>query len=661
MINKDALTINTVRVLSAEGIQKANSGHPGLPLGSAPMAYTLWAKVMNHNGKDPKWLNRDRFILSAGHGSMMLYSLLHLFGYGLTIDDLKNFRQFGSKTPGHPEYGHTVGVEMTTGPLGQGLSSAVGMAIAESHLASIFNTEDYNVVDHYTYTICGDGCLMEGITAEASSLAGSLKLGKLIVLYDSNNITIEGSTDIAFTEDVAKRYDAYGWQVINVADGNDICAIEKAILEAKAEKDKPSIIIIKTQIGYGCPAKQGKASAHGEPLGVDNLKAMKEFLGWDYEEEFFVPDEVKANMAEIIANGEAKQAAWQKTFDEYCAKYPEKAELWNKYFNNELPEDLINNEEIWGYELAEATRITSSEMLNRVAKLVPNIMGGAADLAPSTKTIVKGKADYSAECREGTNMHFGIREFAMAAIVNGMALHGGLRPYAATFFVFSDYMKHSMRLSALMGLPVTYVLTHDSIGVGEDGPTHEPIEQLAAIRSIPNFIDFRPADSREVGAAWYISLTEKNAPIGMALTRQKLPLLEGTGKGALNGAYVVSDSTKETPDIILMGSGSEVHLLYEAKKILAEKNIDARIVSVPSFALFEKQSKEYKESVLPTAVRARLAVEAASSFGWHKYVGIDGDVVAMEGYGASAPFAKLFETYGFTAQNIAARAEALLK
>ena len=661
MINKDALTINTVRVLSAEGIQKANSGHPGLPLGSAPMAYTLWAKVMNHNGKDPKWLNRDRFILSAGHGSMMLYSLLHLFGYGLTIDDLKNFRQFGSKTPGHPEYGHTVGVEMTTGPLGQGLSSAVGMAIAETHLASIFNTEDYNVVDHYTYTICGDGCLMEGITAEASSLAGSLKLGKLIVLYDSNNITIEGSTDIAFTEDVAKRYDAYGWQVINVADGNDICAIEKAILEAKAEKDKPSIIIIKTQIGYGCPAKQGKASAHGEPLGVDNLKAMKDFLGWDYEEEFFVPDEVKANMAEIIANGEAKQAAWQKTFDEYCAKYPEKAELWNKYFNNELPDDLINNEEIWEYELAEATRITSSEMLNRVANIVPNIMGGAADLAPSTKTIVKGKADYSAECREGTNMHFGIREFAMAAIVNGMALHGGLRPYAATFFVFSDYMKHSMRLSALMGLPVTYVLTHDSIGVGEDGPTHEPIEQLAAIRSIPNFIDFRPADSREVGAAWYISLTEKNAPIGMALTRQKLPLLEGTGKGALNGAYVVSDSTKETPDIILMGSGSEVHLLYEAKKILLEKNIDARIVSVPSFALFEKQSKEYKESVLPTAVRARLAVEAASSFGWHKYVGIDGDVVAMEGYGASAPFAKLFETYGFTAQNIAARAEALLK
>lgn len=661
MINKDALTINTVRVLSAEGIQKAKSGHPGLPLGSAPMAYTLWAKVMNHNGKDPSWANRDRFILSAGHGSMMLYSLLHLFGYGLTIDDLKSFRQFGSKTPGHPEYGHTTGVEMTTGPLGQGLSSAVGMAIAESHLAAIFNTDEHKVVDHYTYTLCGDGCLMEGITAEASSLAGSLKLGKLIVLYDSNKITIEGSTDIAFTEDVAKRYDAYGWQVLTVCDGNDIDAIEAAINEAKAETEKPSIIIVKTQIGYGCPAKVGKASAHGEPLGEDNIKAMKEFLGWDYEEEFFVPDEVKANMAEIIAKGEAKQACWQAMFEDYCQKNPEKAELWDKYFNNTLPEDLLDNEDIWGYELSEATRITSSEMLNRVANIVPNIMGGAADLAPSTKTIVKGKADYSAECREGTNMHFGIREFAMAAIVNGMALHGGLRPYAATFFVFSDYMKHSMRLSALMGLPVTYVLTHDSIGVGEDGPTHEPIEQLVAIRSIPNFIDFRPADSREVGAAWYVSLTEKNAPIGMALTRQKLPLLEGTGKGALKGAYVVSDSNKETPDIILMGSGSELHLLYEAKAILAEKNIDARIVSVPSFALFERQDKAYKESVLPSDVRARLAVEAASPMGWHKYVGLDGDVVAMEGYGASAPFAKLFEHYGFTAENIAARAEALLK
>lgn len=659
MTDKDALTINTIRILSAEGIQKAKSGHPGLPMGAAPAAYTLWSKVMNHNGKDPSWINRDRFVLSAGHGSMMLYSLLYLFGYGLTIDDLKNFRQFGSKTPGHPEYRHTAGVEMTTGPLGQGLSSAVGMAVAESHLAAVFNTDDYKVVDHYTYALCGDGCLMEGITAEASSLAGSLKLGKLIVFYDSNNITIEGSTDIAFTENVAERYDAYGWQVITVEDGNDTDAIYKAALEAKAETEKPSIIIVKTKIGYGCPAKMGKASAHGEPLGEDNIKATKEFLGWKWDESFFVPDEVKENMAVINANGEKKQAEWESMFTEYCAKYPEKAQLWDKYFNNTLPQNLIEND-IWNYEIEEATRVTSSEMLNRVAGVVPNIMGGAADLAPSTKTIVKGKADYSAYDRSGTNMHFGIREFAMAAICNGMALHGGLRPYAATFFVFSDYMKHSMRLSALMGLPVTYILTHDSIGVGEDGPTHEPIEQLAGIRSIPNFIDYRPADSREVAAGWYLSLTEKNAPIGMVLTRQKLPLLDGTGMDALKGAYIVSDSTKKDPDIILMGSGSEVHLLYEAKKLLAEKNIDARIVSVPSFALFEKQDEQYKEYVLPKNVRARIAVEAASPMGWHKYVGLDGDVIAMEGYGASAPYAVLFEHFGFTAENIAERALSLL-
>lgn len=660
MTNNDALTINTIRILSAEGIQKAKSGHPGLPMGSAPMAYTLWSKVMNHNGKDPSWQNRDRFVLSAGHGSMMLYSLLHLFGYGLTIDDLKNFRQFGSKTPGHPEYKHTAGVEMTTGPLGQGLSSAVGMAIAETHLASIFNTEDYPVVDHYTYVLCGDGCLMEGITAEASSLAGSLKLGKLIVFYDSNNITIEGSTDIAFTEDVAKRYEAYGWQVLNVVDGNDTEAIYNAAMEAKKESQKPSIIIVKTKIGYGCPAKMGKASAHGEPLGEDNIKATKEFLGWKWDEPFYVPDEVRDNMASIIDENEKKQAAWENLFDEYCKKYPEKAKLWDEYFNNTLPENLIDND-AFKYEIEEATRITSSEMLNRVSKIVPNIMGGAADLAPSTKTIVKDKGDYSAENRAGTNMHFGIREFAMAAIANGMALHGGLRPYAATFFVFSDYMKHSMRLSALMGLPVTYILTHDSIGVGEDGPTHEPIEQLAAIRSIPNFIDYRPADSREVAAGWYLSLTEKEAPIGMALTRQKLPLLDGTSMEALKGAYVVRESKKETPDVILMGSGSEVNVLYGAKAILDEKGIDARIVSVPSFALFERQSEEYKESVLPKCVRARIAVEAASPMGWHKYVGLDGDVVAMEGYGASAPFAKLFDLFGFTAENVAAKAEALLK
>ena len=660
-MNIDQLTINTIRLLSAEAIQKAKSGHPGLPMGSAAMAYTLWANVMNHNGKDPTWKNRDRFILSAGHGSMLLYSLLHLFGYGLEVEDLKNFRQFGSKTPGHPEYKHTVGVEMTTGPLGQGLSSGVGMAIAEAHLASVFNTEDYNIVDHFTYVLCGDGCLQEGITSEASSLAGTLKLGKLIVFYDSNKITIEGSTDIAFTEDVGKRYEAYGWQVLRVEDGNDTEAIYKAAMEAKADLSRPSIIIVKTQIGFGCPAKMGKASAHGEPLGDDNIAATKEYLGWQWSEPFYVPDEVKANMAKIIAEGEKKQAKWEADFEAYCKKYPEKAQLWDAYYNNTLPEGIEDDERFWGYAVDEATRVTSSEMLNRVADMVPNLFGGAADLAPSTKTLMKGKGDFSAEDRSGANMHFGIREFAMAAIANGIALHGGLRPYAATFFVFSDYMKHSMRLSALMGLPVTYVLTHDSIGVGEDGPTHEPIEQLASMRSIPNFIDWRPADSREVAAGWYLSITAKDAPIGMALTRQKLPLLEGSGKDALRGGYILQDSTKETPDVILMASGSEVHLLCEAKALLAEKGIDARVVSIPSFALFEKQCPCYREKVLPKNVRARLAVEAASPMGWHRYVGLDGDVIAMEGYGASAPFAKLFEVFGFTAKNVADKAEALLK
>ncbi len=660
MNKNDMLTVNTIRLLSAEAIQKAKSGHPGLPMGSAPMAYTLWSKIMKHNGKDPKWANRDRFILSAGHGSAMLYSLLHLFGYGLEIEDLKNFRQFSSKTPGHPEYNHTAGVEMTTGPLGQGLSSGVGMAIAENHLASVFNTEDFKVIDHYTYVICGDGCLMEGITAEASSLAGSLKLGKLIVFYDSNKITIEGSTDIAFTEDVAMRYKAYGWQVLTVEDGNDMDAIYNAAVEAKKETEKPSIVIVKTKIGYGCPAKMGKASAHGEPLGEENIAATKEFLGWKWEEPFFVPEEVKENMKAIQAEGEKYEAEWNTMFEAYKAKYPEKADLWDIYFNNTLPEDFETSD-IWNYEITEATRITSSEMLNRAANFVPNIMGGAADLAPSTKTIVKGKEDYSAENRAGTNMHFGIREHAMAAIVNGMALHGGIRPYAATFFVFSDYMKHSMRLSAIMKLPVTYVLTHDSIGVGEDGPTHEPIEQLAAIRSIPNFIDFRPADSKEVAAGWKFILKNTDAPVGLVLTRQKLPLLEGTGMDAMKGAYVIADSEKKTPDVILMASGSEVHLLTEAKELLKAKGIDARVVSVPSFELFERQSAEYKESVLPKNVRARLAVEAASPMGWHKYTGLDGDVLAMEGYGASAPFSKLFEYFGFTAENVAARAEALLK
>ena len=517
------------------------------------MAFTLWTK-MNHNGKNPTWDNRDRFVLSAGHGSMLEYSLLHLFGYGLTVEDIKNFRQVGSLTPGHPEYGHTKGVEITTGPLGQGICNAVGMAMAETHLAEKFNKENYSVVDHYTYAIVGDGCLMEGISGEASSLAGTLGLGKLVVLYDSNNISIEGSTDIAFREDVAKRYEAYGWQVLKVADGNDIDAIESAIEEAKAETSKPSIIIVKNQIGFGCPAKQGKASAHGEPLGAENVIAMKENLGWKTEPAFYVPDEVYTNMNEHIENGVSKEETWNKLFKEYSAAYPELAAEYAKWMSGEIDKEaLLNNEEFWGFDKEMATRESSGIMINRLAKLIPNLIGGSADLAPSNKTYMAGKGDFSAEDRSGQNLHFGVREHAMAAIVNGMYAHGGLKVFCSTFFVFSDYMKGAMRLSALMNLPIAYVLTHDSIGVGEDGPTHQPIEQLAALRSMPNMTVFRPADSKETAAAWYYAVTNGTTPTSLVLTRQKLPLYDGCPKRALKGGYILKDSKKETPDVLING------------------------------------------------------------------------------------------------------------
>ncbi|MBC2478111.1 transketolase, partial [Clostridium beijerinckii] len=614
----DKLSINAIRVLSADAIEKSKSGHPGLPLGSATMAFTLWTK-MNHNGKNPEWDNRDRFVLSAGHGSMLEYSLLHLFGYGLTVEDLKNFRQVGSLTPGHPEYGHTKGVEITTGPLGQGICNAVGMAIAEAHLAEKFNKPEYSIVDHHTYAIVGDGCLMEGISGEASSLAGTLELGKLIVLYDSNNISIEGNTDIAFREDVAKRYEAYGWQVLKVADGNDIDAIEKAIAEAKAETKKPSMIIVKNQIGFGCPAKQGKASAHGEPLGADNVKAMKENLGWKAEPAFYVPDEVYTNMNEHIAKGEKTETAWNELFKAYSAAYPELAAEYTKWMSGEIDKDaLLNNEELWSFDKEMATRESSGIMINRLAKLIPNFIGGSADLAPSNKTHMNDRGDFSAEDRSGSNLHFGVREHAMAAIANGMYAHGGLKVFCATFFVFSDYMKGAMRLSALMKLPVTYVLTHDSIGVGEDGPTHEPIEHLAALRSMPNMTVFRPADSKETAAAWYYAVTNGTTPTSLVLTRQKLPLYDGCPKRALKGGYILKDSKKETPDVLLMASGSEVELIFKAADELSAKGIDARVISMPSFELFDAQDEAYKESVMPKAVRARLAVEALTSFGWHK-------------------------------------------
>lgn len=660
MENIQELTVNTIRLLSAEGVEKAKSGHPGLPLGAAPMAYALWAKQMNHNPENPEWINRDRFVLSAGHGSILLYSLLHLFGYGLTVEDVKNFRQLGSKTPGHPEYGHTVGVETTTGPLGQGVANAVGMAMAEAYLANKFNKPGYEVINHYTYAITGDGCMMEGVSAEAASLAGTLELGKLILLYDSNNISIEGNTDIAFKEDVAKRYEAYGWQVLTVEDGNDIEQITKAIGTAKEDKKRPSLIIVKTQIGYGSP-KQGTASVHGEPLGIENIHKTKEFLKWTYSEDFHVPKEVRDHMETLKTKGKKEEENWNKLFEDYKNKYPELAEEWDLWHSKKLPVDLLNNEELWNFDKKMATRASSGAIINKLAKLVPNLIGGSADLAPSNKTYMKDKGNFSAEDRSGANLHYGVREHAMAAIANGIAVHGGLRNFVATFFVFSDYMKGAMRLSALMKLPVVYVLTHDSIGVGEDGPTHEPIEHLASLRSIPNFTVFRPADSKETAAGWIYALERKDGPTALVLSRQDLPLYKESSKEALKGAYILKNSEKSQPDIILMASGSEVELIYEASKLLKEKGIDARVVSMPSWEIFEKQSKEYKESILPSNIRKRLAVEAASSFGWHKYVGFDGDIISIDTFGASAPGEILFKEFGFTVENVVEKALNILK
>ena len=653
-MNVEEMSVNAIRVLSADAIQKANSGHPGLPLGTAPIAYELFSKHMNYNPQNPEWINRDRFVLSGGHGSMLLYSLFHLFGIGnLSLDEVKNFRQFGSLTPGHPEYGHTVGVEATTGPLGQGMAMAVGMAMAEAHLASVFNKEGYPVVDHYTYVLGGDGCMMEGISSECFSLAGTLGLSKLIVFYDSNNISIEGSTDIAFTEDVVTRFKAFGFQTIEVEDGNDLCAIGKAIEEAKADKTRPSLIKVNTLIGYGCPAKQGKASAHGEPLGVDNVAALKENIGWPCKGDFEVPQEVYDHYKELSANMAKAEDKWNELFAAYVEKYPEMKELWDNYFDGYDMSDLFNSDEYWAKgDKAEATRNTSGAILNMIKKAMPNLIGGSADLAPSNKTNMKDAGDFSKDNYAGSNLHFGVREQAMAAIGNGLMLHGGLKAFVATFFVFSDYVKPMARLTALMKLPLTYVFTHDSIGVGEDGPTHEPIEQLAAFRSLPGFTVFRPCDRTETAAAWMYAVENECGPTGLVLTRQNLPQMEGSSKDALKGGYVIADSQKEVPDAIIIASGSEVSLAVNAKEELKKDGIDVGVVSMPSMELFDKQSAEYKESVLPNAVRKRVAVEALSDFGWYKYVGLDGRVIAMEGFGASGPAATLFEHFGFTVDNV---------
>ena len=651
------LAVNTIRILSAEAIEKAKSGHPGLPLGSAPIAYTLFAKHLKFNPKNPAFTDRDRFILSAGHGSMLQYSLLNLFGYDLPMSAIENFRQLGSKAPGHPEWGVTPGVETTTGPLGQGIANAVGMAIAETHLAAVFNKPNYNLIDHYTYALCGDGCMMEGIEYEAASLAGTLKLGKLIVLYDKNNITIEGDTDGAFTEDVGKRHEAQGWQVLYVKDGNDMDSISKAIAKAKKETEKPSLIIIRTVIGYGSP-KAGSADTHGAPLGADGIKGLRENLGYDYPP-FTVPEEVKKYLHKYITRGKRIQKEWERMFEAYSKEYPDLADKFLAYLSNETP-DLVNDKDLFEFDKPDATRNTSSKVLNKLSDLVPNLIGGSADLAPSNKSYMKNKGDYSATNRIGTNMHFGIREHAMSAICNGISLHGGLKPYCATFFIFSDYMKNAMRLSALMKQNVTYILTHDSIGVGEDGPTHQPVEQLTGLRAIPGMKVFRPADGKETAYGWITAL-KGVGPTCLVLTRQNLPQYANSGEGALKGAYVLSDSDKKKPDAILLASGSEVELAMKTKDALKNDGIDVRVVSVPCMELFDKQPKKYKESVLPANIRARIAIEAGTPDCWYKYVGLDGDVVGMTTFGASGPFGDLLKHFGFTVENVSEKVKKVIE
>ena len=657
MLNIDQLCINTIRGLSADIVQKAKSGHPGMPMGAAPMAYALWSRILRANPEDPKWPNRDRFILSAGHGSALQYAMLHLFGYDLPMSELKHFRQWGSKTPGHPEVRHTPGVEATTGPLGQGISNAVGMAIAETYLAKHFNRPSYEVVDHWTYALCGDGCMMEGIASEAASLAGTLALGKLVVLYDDNEISIEGDTYIAFKEDVGMRFEAYGWQVIRVADGNDAGQVLAALEVAKQSTDKPKLIIAPTRIGYGS-TKEGSASAHGEPLGDENLLASKKTLGLS-PEPFHVPQEVYDHLAAIKERGVLAQSDWEEVMRDYRAMHPDLSEEWAAWFGEKLPQGLLEDESLWQFEGKSASRASSGVMLNRLAEKVTNLIGGSADLTPSTKSDMKGRGDYTAENR-GANLHFGVREHAMAAICNGIALHGGLRPYGATFFVFSDYMKNAMRMSAIMELPVTYILTHDSIGVGEDGPTHQPIEQLAGLRAIPGMIVFRPADSREVAAGWLTALSVKK-PTSLVLTRQDLPLYERSGRDAMRGAYILSDSEKSVPDALLMASGSEVEQMMEAQQLLKAQGVDARVISMPSMELFEAQDAGYREQVMPNAVRVRVAMEAGATMPWWRYVGLDGKVLGIDHYGASAPAKKLFEAFGFTAQHAVDAVQALLQ
>ena len=657
------LSINTIRFLAVDAVQKANSGHPGMPMGCAPIAYQLYTKYMKHNPANSDWKNRDRFILSAGHGSMLLYSILHLCGYKISMDDLKNFRQFGSITPGHPEYGLAPGIETTTGPLGQGFANAIGMAIAQEYLGSLFNKPDVKILDHFIYGICSDGDLMEGISHEAASLAGHLKLGKLIFFYDDNGITIDGKTSLAFSEDIKKRFEAYNWQVLNIDDVNDLSQIDNAVDQAQKEKNRPTLIITKTHIGFGSPNKQDTASAHGSPLGEEEVKLTKKNLGWwesipseDEDKHFYIPQEVADHFSKMKSTFSTYENEWNKLFETYKKKYPADAEQFLKVFNNDFGDDWKNAlPSFTKYGENVPTRNASGSVINAIAKHLPTLIGGSADLEPSNNTYIKESSKFSAENRNGRNFHFGIREHGMGGILNGMALYGGVIPYGGTFLVFSDYMRPSIRLASLSGVRPIYVFTHDSVGLGEDGPTHQPIEHLASLRAIPKVVVIRPADANETVEAWKVAITHKGSPVAIALTRQKVPVLDRTkfasAENLAKGAYTLIQSEKKQ-EVILMASGSEVSLAVEAFYSLQSEGINARVVSFPCWELFEAQSDEYKESVLPKSVKARVSIEAGVKQGWEKYLGDFGEPISIEKFGASAPYEIIFKEYGFTKEAV---------
>lgn len=662
-INIDLLSINTIRTLSMDAVQKANSGHPGMPMGCAPIAYVLYTKIMKHNPENSNWFNRDRFILSAGHGSMLLYSTLHLSGYNVAIDDLKNFRQYGSITPGHPEYGHTDGVETTTGPLGQGFANAIGMAIAREYLASQFNKEDITILDHFIYGICSDGDLMEGISHEAASLAGHLKLGRLIFFYDDNGITIDGKTELAFSDNTRKRFEAYNWHVIDIDDVNDIDKILNAVEEAQNEVSRPTLIITKTHIGYGSPNKQGTASVHGSPLGEEEVKLSKKNLGWSEDKLFYVPDEVYSHFNQIKQAGIEHEKNWQKKFDEYKSIYPQEAELFIQMMNGETGEEWLKHlPSFTKYDDKIATRAASGKVLNSIADYLPGLIGGSADLAPSNDTFLKKYETFSPENHSGRNFHFGVREHAMGSILNGMKIYGGVIPYGGTFLIFSDYLRPTIRLAALSKVKSIFVFTHDSIGLGEDGPTHQPIEQLASLRAIPNNLVLRPADANETVEAWKTAVNHKGGPVCIILTRQKLSIIDrkkySDATDFHKGAYVIKNNDKA--DLILLASGSEVELALKASELLDEEKIRTSVISFPSMELFEQQSDEYKETILPKSVKAKVSIEAGVKQGWREYIGDSGESISIEKFGASAPAKIIFEQYGFTVQNVINTAKRVL-